>query len=150
MRQGSAKEAFGRWGVALRGQQEIDGLTSGVDRSVQVSLLAFHLDVGFIEAPAFVGWLQVPSTPLVQLWTIELDPPPDTARADSQTSFGGHLTHLCHRNRIAEIPAHTPHDDVTRIMSPLEGIGCGDRHVSPYQTGAASFRNGIVSIDGSQ
>jgi LytS/YehU family sensor histidine kinase len=27
-------------------------------------------------------------------------------------------------------------------MSPLERIGCCDRHVSPYQTSPASFRNG--------
>src|ERR1700737_727354 len=78
-------------------------------------------------------------TALVQFGPVDLNPPPNTAGADRQTSFRGHLTHLCHRNRVAKIPAHAPHDDVSRIMSPFEGIGCGDRHVSPYQTGPPQF-----------
>src|SRR5579859_4682830 len=57
MRQGSAKEAFGRSRVPLGSQKEIDGLTSGIDRSVEVSLLTFHFNVCFIEPPASVGWL---------------------------------------------------------------------------------------------
>jgi len=32
-------------------------------------------------------------------------------------------------------------------MSPFEGIGCGDRHVSPYQSGPASFSQRIP-LDG--
>ena len=49
---------------------------------------------------------------------------------DEQASFHCHLTHLCDRERVPQIPAHAPQDNVTRIMSPLEWIGCGDRHVS--------------------
>ena len=150
MRQGSAKEAFGRCRITLGGQEEIDGLPCGVDRSIEEPLLAFHLDVRFIQAPTFVGGLQMPSTALVQLWTVDLNPAPDTTGADSQTSFDGHFTHLCHRNRIAKIPAYTPHDDVTRIMAPLERIGSGNRQVSRYQMGAASFRNGILYYDPSK
>src|SRR5450755_2897852 len=86
-------------------------------------------------------------TTLVQFGPIDLDPPPNTAGADRQTSFRGHLAHLCRRNRVAEIPTHTPHDDVTRIMSPLEGIRRGDWHISPYQTTLISFRNGICRWD---
>src|SRR5450755_804104 len=39
----------------------------------------------------------------------------------------------------AEIPAHTPHDNVAWIVSPFERIGCGDGHVSPYQIGTQFF-----------
>src|SRR3977135_3633912 len=87
-------------------------------------------------------------TALVQFGPVDLDPPPNTAGADGQTPLRGHFTHLCHRNRVAKIPAHAPHDDVTRIMSPFEGIGCGDRHISRYQKCPASFRNGILSSEG--
>jgi hypothetical protein len=56
----------------------------------------------------------------------------------------GHLPHLCHRDGIAEIPAHTPHDYVAWIVSPFEWIGCGDGHVSTLQIGTPVFRNGTV------
>jgi hypothetical protein len=96
-------------------------------------LLAFFLDVRFIQPPASVSRLQVASTALVQFWTADLDPPPDVTGSDEQTSFDSHFTHLCHRERVPKISPHTPQDDVTRIISPFERIGCGDRHVSPYQ-----------------
>src|ERR1700693_5309209 len=43
---------------------------------------------------------------------------------------------------VAEIPAHTPHDNVAWVVSPFERIGYGDGHVSPYQIGTQCFRNG--------
>src|SRR4051812_44374120 len=145
MRQSPAKEAFRGCCVTLGREQKVDRLAGGIDCPIEETFLSLHLDVGFIQTPTFVRWLQMSPTALVQLWPVDLDPPPNTAGADRQTSFRGHFPHLCHRNRIAEIPAHTPHDDVARIMSPLEGIGSGDRHISPYQTGLLSFRNGTLS-----
>jgi len=142
MSQGPTEEAFGRCSVTSGSEKEIDGLSRGIDRSIEVPLLAFHLDVRLIEAPALVGWLQMPPAALVQFGSVELDPPPDTAGTDEHASFNGHLTHLCYGERVPEIPAHTPQDNVTRIMSPFEWIACGDRHVSRYQTRLAGFRNG--------
>ena len=83
-------------------------------------------------------------TAFIRFWPVDLDPPPDTTGADGQTSFRSHLRHLCRRNRVPEIPTHTPHSDVARIWSPLERIGSGDRHISTYQTDPANFRNEIV------
>jgi len=139
MSQGPTEEAFGRCSVTSGSEKEIDGLSRGIDRSIEVPLLAFHLDVRLIEAPALVGWLQMPPAALVQFGPVELDPPPDTAGADGQTSFCGNLTHLGKRKWVPQIPTHAPHDDVTWIMSPFEGIGCGNRHVSPYQRAAIGF-----------
>src|ERR1043165_929749 len=101
MRQGSTKEAFGRRGIPFGGQQKIDRLSSGVDRSIEKSLLALHFNIGFIEAPTLVGWLQVPPTALVQLWTVDLDPAPDTTGTDGHASFHRHLRHLCRRNWVS-------------------------------------------------
>jgi len=81
----------------------------------------------------------MPPAALVQFGPVELDPPPDTAGADGQTSFCGNLTHLGQRKWVPQIPTHAPHDDVTWIVSPFEGIGCGNRHVSPYQRAAIGF-----------
>ena len=92
--------------------------------------MAFHLDVRLIEAPTSIGPLEVTAAALVQLWSVYLNPPPHAAGADEQASFYGHLGHLGDREGVPQIPAHTPQDDVTRIMSPFEGIGCGNRHVS--------------------
>src|ERR1700685_3463706 len=86
----------------------------------------------------------MPPAALVQFRPVSLHPTPHTTGADGQTSLPGHLRHLCHREGVAEIPAHTPHDDVAWIVSPFERIGCGDGHVSPYQIGISGFRNGTL------
>ena len=57
MRQGPTEEALRCCSVTFGGKKEINGLSRGIDRAIEVPLLAFHLDVGFIEAPALVGWL---------------------------------------------------------------------------------------------
>ena len=56
-RQGPTEEAFRRRSITFGSQKEIDGLPRGIDRSIELSLLAFHLNVSFIEAPALVGGL---------------------------------------------------------------------------------------------
>jgi hypothetical protein len=36
-------------------------------------------------------------------------------------------------NEIGNLKYHTPENDIARIVTPFEGIGRGDGHVSPYQ-----------------
>ena len=93
--------------------------------------LVHRCRVGRSARPAPIGGFQRPPAALIQLRPVSLHPTPHTTRADRKTSFPGHLPHLCHRDGIAEIPAHTPHDNVAWIVSPFERIGCGDGHVSP-------------------
>src|ERR1700728_752178 len=81
----------------------------------------------------------MPSAALVQFRPLSLNPTPHTTGAAGQTSFPRHFCHLCHRDGVAQIPAHTPHGDVAWIVSPFERIGCGDGHISPYQIGTRVF-----------
>ena len=53
--QGLAEEAFGSRGIALGGEQEIDRLAGGIDRPVQVAVLALDLNIGLVGAVALVG-----------------------------------------------------------------------------------------------
>ena len=62
--------------------------------SVQISVLPFDPDIGFIDAIAFVGAFQVSAAALVQFRSVDLDPAPDTTGVDKQTAFERHLGHV--------------------------------------------------------
>ena len=129
IRQRPAKEALRCGCISPGGQQKIDGLASRINRSIEEPFLSFNLNVGLIQAPTLTGWLEMTPAALVQFRPVDLDPAPNTTRADGQTSFRRHLRHLRHRERITQIPPYAPHDDVARIVSPVEGIVRGDWHV---------------------
>src|SRR3546814_3782420 len=73
--QGLAQEPLRCLGAAGRRQVEIDRVAPLVDCLVQVGPLAPHLDVGFIQAPA---WIKAtppePAQPLLHLRGVALDP----------------------------------------------------------------------------
>jgi hypothetical protein len=127
------KESLGCCGIAFGREQEIDGLPDGIHGPVQISVLPFDPDVGFIDAIASIGWLQVSAAALVQFWPVDLDPPPDATGVDEQTTFERHLGHVRKGDRKPQVPPHAPENDIARIVTPFEGIRRGDGHVSPYQ-----------------
>src|SRR3954452_13291601 len=79
---------------------------------------------------------------LIQLWTKHLDPSPDATGIDQKTTFRSHLRHMRKRDWIPQVPSHAPHDNVTRIVAPLERIRGSDGQHSPYQPSPTRFRNG--------
>src|ERR1700733_12730481 len=81
------------------------------------TLLSFHLNVGLIDPPAPIGGFQIPPAALVQLRPVSRHRPPHSTGANGQTSLPGHLRHLCHRDWVTEIPAHTPRDNVSWKVS---------------------------------
>src|SRR6202034_4483626 len=82
--------------------------------------LVHRCRVGRSARPAPIGGFQRPPAALIQLRPVSLHPTPHTTRADRKTFFPGHLPRLCHRDGLAEIPAHTPHDNVAWIVSTFE------------------------------
>ncbi len=48
---GLAKEAKRRCGIPFNGQQEVDGVTCRIDRTVEIFPFAFDSDVGFVHEP---------------------------------------------------------------------------------------------------
>ena len=75
-------------------EQEIDGLPCGIHGSVQISVLPFDPDIGFIDAVASVGVFQVSAAALIQFRPIDLGPTLDATEVDEQTPFERHLGHV--------------------------------------------------------
>ena len=67
-----AEQAFGRGCIAQRRQQEVDGGTCGIDGPIEVTPSALHSNIGFIDAPGFVGRLEMAAQPLFQFGTVTL------------------------------------------------------------------------------
>ena len=66
----------------------------GIHGSVQISVLPFDPDVGFIDAVAFVGTFQVSAAAPVQFRPVDLHPAPDATGVDKHTTFERHLGHV--------------------------------------------------------
>ncbi len=101
--QRQAEQAFGRSGIAHRRQQEVDGGAGGIDGSVEVTPTALHSNIGFIDAPGFVGWLKVTAQPLFQFGTVTLNPTPNRRVIRRQTALLQQLFDIEERQRVAKI-----------------------------------------------
>jgi hypothetical protein len=88
-----ARESLGCRSIAFGREQEIDGLPCGIHGAIQISV-PFDPDVGFIDAIASIGLLQVSAAALVQFRPVDLDPAPDATGMEKQTAFERHLGHV--------------------------------------------------------
>jgi hypothetical protein len=82
----------------------------GIDRSIEVSLLAVHIDVGFIQGRLSFGRLEMPTAALVPFRATHLDPTPNAARADGQIA----ISLICATESVYRRYPRTHH----RMMSP--------------------------------
>ena len=74
IRQRLAKQAFGRRGIAHPREHEVDHGAAGIDGSVEGTPATFDTNVGLIDTPGPIGWLEMTAQPLLQfrpvaLWT---------------------------------------------------------------------------------
>lgn len=97
--QGLAQEALRSSRVPLGSEQKLDGLARGVDRSIEIPVSAFDLDVRLIDPPAFANWLEVRSASLVQFRRVLLDPAPEAAAVHPEAALLHHLGDMCVRQR---------------------------------------------------
>src|SRR5690348_12819687 len=65
-----AEQALGRRRIAQRRQQEVDSGAYGIDSPVKVTPTALHANIGLIDPPGFVGWLEMRAQPLFQCGTV--------------------------------------------------------------------------------
>ena len=72
-----AEQAFGRSGIAQAREHEVDRSAGGIDGSVEVAPATLDTNVGLIDTPGLVGWLEMTAQPLLQFGTVALDPAPD-------------------------------------------------------------------------
>src|SRR5260370_242061 len=128
--------AFGR-------EEKVDRLTCGIQRSIQVLVLAFNLDIGLVDPIALVRRFEMRSAAFVQLGCIGLHPAPNAAGIHLDTTFGHQFGDALVGERIPEIPAHAQNDHFSRVLAPFERIVQVDRHgILPYQDASSEVRNG--------
>jgi hypothetical protein len=58
---------------------------------------------------------------------------------EEQATLERHLRHVGKRDREPQVPPQAPEDDVSRIVTPFEGVRRSNRHVSPYQIPTPNF-----------
>ena len=79
-----------------------------------------HANIGLIDTPGFVGWLEMTAQPLFQFGTVALDPAPDRRVVGLQAAFGEQLFDIAERERVPQIPAHGAKNQLRLRLSPLE------------------------------
>ena len=83
-RQSPAKEALRGYCVTLGREQKVDRLAGGIQRSIQILVLTFYLNVGLVDPIALVDRLQIPAAAFIQFGCIRLHPAPNATSVLSQ------------------------------------------------------------------
>jgi hypothetical protein len=120
-----AEQSFGRRSIAQRRQQEVDSGTGGIDGAVEVTPTALDSNIGLIDPPGFVGWLEMTAQSLFQFGTVSLHPTPDRRVIRRHTALREQLFDIAQRERVAEIPAHGTQNQLWRGLPPLENCRSG-------------------------
>ena len=120
IRQRLAEQAFGRSGIAQPREHEVDRGAGGIDGSVEVAPTALDTNVGLIDAPGPVGWLEMTAQPLLQFRSIALDPAPDCRVVRLHAAFAEQLFDIAERERVPQVPAHGAKDQLGLGLPPLE------------------------------
>src|SRR5215472_13781818 len=95
-----AEQAFGSRRIAQRRQQEVDGGPHGINGPIEVTPTALHANIGLIDPPGFVGWLEMTAQPLFQFGTVTLHPTPDRRVIRLQPALGEQLLDVAERERV--------------------------------------------------
>ena len=107
-------------------------MPSGIHGPVQVSVLPFDPDVGFVDTVACIGAFQVSAAPLVQFRPAALDP--TQMQLEFMSRARSSAISAIWEKEIGNLRYHhTSENDIARIVTPFEGIRRGDGHASPYQ-----------------
>src|SRR5580693_4770623 len=72
--EGAPEEDLGRGDVPFGAQQEIDGLSLFVDRTIEIGPASFDFDVGFVDAPGSTREASEAVPALFEFRDIALDP----------------------------------------------------------------------------
>ena len=120
IRQRLAEQAFGRSGIAQPREHEVDRGPGGIDGSVEVAPATLDTNVGLIDTPGPVGWLEMTAQPRLQFRTVALDPAPDCRGVCLQAALAEQLFDIAERQRVPQLPAHGAKNQLGLGLSPLE------------------------------
>ena len=114
------EESLGGGDVPFGAQQEIDGLSLFVDRTVEIGPASFDFHVGFVDAPGSSRRASEAAPALFEFRDIALDPTHDRRVRQGEPAFGHHLDEITKAEFVAQIPAHTEDDDLPVEMAAFE------------------------------
>ena len=120
IRQRLAAQAVGRSGIAHPREHEVDRGAGGVDGSVEVAPTALDTNVGLIDAPGPVGWLEMTAQPRLQCRTVALDPAPDCRGVRLLAALAEQFFDIAQRDRVLQVAAHSAKNQLGLGLSPLE------------------------------
>ena len=119
-RQRLAEQALGRSGIAQPREHEVDRGAGGIDGSVEVAPTTLDTNVGLIDAPGFIGWLEMTAQPRLEFRTIALDPAPDCRVVCLPAALAEQFFDITERERVPQLPAHGAKNQLGLGLSPLE------------------------------
>ena len=120
IRQRLAEQAFGRSGIAQAREHEVDRGAGGIDGSVEVAPTTLDTNVGLIDTPGLIGWLEMTVQPRLQFGTVALDPALDCRVVRLETALAEQLFNIAERQRVPQVPAHGTKNQLGLGLSPLE------------------------------
>ena len=112
--------AGGGNGVAQSREHEVDRGAGGIDSSVEVAPTTLDTNVGLIDTPGPMGWLEMTVQPLLQFWTVALDPAPDCRVVRLQAALVEQLFDIAQRERVPKVPTHSAKNQLGLRLSLLE------------------------------
>src|SRR5580698_7823290 len=134
------EESLGGGDVPFGAQQEIDGLSLFVDRTVEIGPAALDLHIGLIDAPRSSRRASEAVPTFLEFGGIALDPTHDCRMRQGEPAFGHHLDEITKAEFVAQIPAHTEDDDLPVEMAAFENI-INVQHAGPVSSRAILLPN---------
>lgn len=109
--------------LGIRGKGGEGGLALPSESTARYRYLSdpFTQDVGFIDSPRIVSWLQVRTAPFIQI-RVHTSEPNEKAYYSLLPLHSEHIisSKLRSSDRIETVPAHSSIDDVRWEMTPFE------------------------------
>ena len=114
------EQAFGRSGITQAREHEVDRGPGGIDGSVEAAPTPLDTNVGLIDTPRLVGWLERTAQPRLQFGTVAPDPAPDCRVVRLQAALAEQLFDIAERERVPKLPAQGAKNQLGLGLSPLE------------------------------
>ena len=116
----TGEQAFSRSGITQPREHEVDRGPGGIDSSVQVEPTALDMNVGLIDTPGLIGWLEMTAQPRLQFGTVALDPASDSHVVRFQAALAEQFFDIAERERAPQLPAHGAKNQFGLGLAPLE------------------------------
>jgi hypothetical protein len=108
--------------------EQSQGFPFLINSSIEVSPLAFDLDVSLINSPRFCGSFQVRSYFFVDFWGVLVNPSHDGCVSQTQSSLFHHFSEISITQAVTAEPSNVQKDDLTFKMLPFEFVFRGTAH----------------------